>query len=367
MPVHQNLIYTTYSEALHATVGDIDLAHCHQCGFIFNARFDLSLMRYDKSYNNAQSFSATFHDYLEHLADDLVERYQLHNQHIIEIGCGDGLFISKLCHKGNNTGVGFDPAYQPNPSITYPPGLHFVEDYYSAAYEHITGDFYCSRHVIEHIPEIYQFVKLLANATQSVDEAGLFFETPNVLWILENVTFWDIFYEHCSLFSPGSIARAFAQHGFSITKIASHFGGQYMWVEGAVGGQETAVPNDIDSIEQSIQLVQHFLSQRERKIKNIRETLEAYSNKRIALWGAAAKGSTFLNLLNITIDTIPYAVDINPAKQGNYIAKTGQHIIAPDELKKFAPELIILTNPNYQTEVQMLVAQMNLNVDWLIL
>jgi len=58
------------------------------------------------------------------------------------------------------------------------------------------------------------------------DDLGtiVFFELPNVMWILRHLTFWDIFYEHCSYFSPGSLTRLFNRCGFRIIRVTEAFG-----------------------------------------------------------------------------------------------------------------------------------------------
>lgn len=61
---------------------------------------------------------------------------------------------------------------------------------------------------------------------------------------------------------------------------------------------------------------------------------------RIVLWGAGAKGVTFLNTQKAGRQ-IEYVVDINPRKQGMYVAGTGQRIVAPEFLSKYRPETIL--------------------------
>src|SRR5262249_62391260 len=64
--------------------------------------------------------------------------------------------------------------------------------------------------------------------------AKVFFETPCVDWILDNLVVWDFFYEHCSLFTRQALGRALARAGFAVGRIAHAFGGQYLW--GRAGG-----------------------------------------------------------------------------------------------------------------------------------
>ena len=74
-------------------------------------------------------------------------------------------------------------------------------------------------------------------------------------------------------------------------------------------------------------------------------------NRRAVIWGGGAKAVSFLNMLKIT-EAIPYAVDINPNKQGRHLPGTGQRIVSPDFLKEFRPQVVVLMNPIYRQEVE---------------
>ena len=73
------------------------------------------------------------------------------------------------------------------------------------------------------------------------------------------------------------------------------------------------------------------------------------------MWGAGAKGVTFLNVLAIQPEFIPYVVDINPRKQGMYVPGTGQQIVHPERLRAYAPDVIFVMNPNYREEISEMV------------
>jgi len=73
--------------------------------------------------------------------------------------------------------------------------------------------------------------------------------------------------------------------------------------------------------------------------------------QKIVIWGAGSKGVTFLNLISNGKE-IEYAVDINPLKQGKYIAGSGQQIVAPEFLQTYQPDVIIIMNPIYANKIQ---------------
>lgn len=365
VPVHQNLLYDSVELAMEATRADIALSFCPACGFVTNTAFDAALLNYSADYDNTQCYSPLFSAYISDLADTLIQRHNLRHKQIVEIGCGKGDFIRMLCERGPNSGLGFDPSYLGDDSAL-DSRLTFIKDFYDERYSHHAGDFYCTRHVIEHIAQPAAMMQSLRRAIGGREGVAIFFETPDVTWILRHAVFWDVFYEHCSLFSPGSLARLYAASGFDTTRAAVVFGDQYMWVEGATAvgrGGEIGVP--VENAADILPLIDDFSARCAVRMADARTLLDglAAKNQRVVLWGAGAKGVTFLNSLSVSCERIPYVVDINARKQGRYIPGTGQEIVAPAFLGTYRPDAILVMNPNYQDEIRASAMGMNLSAD----
>ncbi|NJN95354.1 MAG: SAM-dependent methyltransferase, partial [Anaerolineales bacterium] len=199
----------------------------------------------------------------------------------------------------------------------------------------------------------------------------IFFEMPNVVWILRNLTFWDIFYEHCSYFSPGSLTRLFAKYGFEVLRLMQAFEGQYLWLEARPQSETRPTRvTDLDSPHKLVETIGYFAKHYQDKKATLRKLLldnEKPNGKRAVIWGAGAKGVTILNTLEVSVEAIEFVVDINPRKQGNYIPGTGQQIVSPDFLVTYAPDTIFVMNPNYLTEIQSRIANMGLRAQLITL
>ena len=76
------------------------------------------------------------------------------------------------------------------------------------------------------------------------------------------------------------------------------------------------------------------------------------------VWGTGSKAVTFLNTMQAHIE---YAVDINPQKQGKYVAGTGQKIVSPQYLRSYKPDIIIVMNPIYIREIRALSRKLGLH------
>ena len=108
VPVNSCILMASREEALGYPKGEINLVYCHDCGFIYNAKFDEKLIEHSGRYEETQGYSRTFNAFHERLAENLIERHDLHGKEILEIGCGKGEFLTLLCDLGENRGTGFD-------------------------------------------------------------------------------------------------------------------------------------------------------------------------------------------------------------------------------------------------------------------
>ena len=113
VPVFCNVLCSTRGEALQVPRGQIELGFCARCGFITNLAFDPEKVKYSPQYENALHFSPRFQEYAEALARRLVDRHSLKGKTVLEIACGDGAFLRRLCKLGDNRGIGFDPSFEP--------------------------------------------------------------------------------------------------------------------------------------------------------------------------------------------------------------------------------------------------------------
>ena len=135
VPVNSVLNLKTRDQAVNFPRGDITLGFCESCGFISNVAFDSGLLEYSAEYESTQSFSPTYTTFARRQAKQLIERHNLHNKDLLEIGCGNGEFLTLLCDLGNNRGLGFDPAYKEG-RVEERRGIHvkFIKDFYSEKY-----------------------------------------------------------------------------------------------------------------------------------------------------------------------------------------------------------------------------------------
>ncbi|MEW6681768.1 MAG: class I SAM-dependent methyltransferase [Nitrospirota bacterium] len=364
VPVHSNVLAASRAQALQVPTGDLEMRCCRDCGHVYNAAFRPERMTYTSDYENSLFVSPTYRAYAEALVADLIKRFGLRGKRVVEIGCGSGEFLKLLCDQGENDGIGFDPSGLAGRCIEGHPKIRFVREHYTPKHADVDADFLCCRQVLEHVPAPRAFLREIKNALPTRKRVGVLFEVPDVLFMLEAHSSWDFIYEHCSYFSMSSLNRLFAMAGFTVLDVWRAFHNQFLCVcaeplrEGAVAKGATAEFDPHEVVRNAQAFAEVFREQRHAWNQTLRSYAE--SRAKVVLWGAGSKGVTFLNVVQSS-RSIGYVVDINDQKCGKFIPGTGQRIVSPGFLKEHRPDVVILMNPAYETEVRATLAGMKIN------
>jgi len=328
LPVLQNKMFATAAEAIACPTGNVVLVQDDRTGLIFNKAFDPSRLTYDKDYQNEQAFSGVFR---RHLADvgSVIDRH-FRGRSLIEVGCGKGYFLQHLRGLGYDA-TGIDPAYEgANPYV--------VKSRFEKG-SGLSAEGIVLRHVLEHIPEPLAF---LADITAANGGKGdIYIEVPCFDWICRHRAWFDVFYEHVNYFRLQDFSRIFGH----VYESGHVFGGQYLFVVAELASFRAAVSEQMDRVE----MPTDFLAGIDRAVSLARSK----DGRRNAIWGGASKGVIFSHYMRRAGVTIDEVIDINPAKQGRYLAGTGLQVSAPEEAlpRLSSGDNIFVMNSNYLDEI----------------
>ena len=341
VPANSCIILSSPAEGRRYPCGTVRLAFCSACGFVSNMAFDATLSEYSERYEGTQDFSPTFRAFHKVLAERLIARYGLRKKHVVEIGCGKGEFLHLLCTLGENVGLGFDPGYdQKDGRAERDQRVTIIQDFFSEAYAERTGDFLCCKMTLEHIHPVGDFLRTVRRSVKGRPQTVLFFQVPEATRILHDCAFEDIYYEHCSYFTPGSLGRLFRRHDFSILHLGTEYDGQYLTIEARLDfdGSNSPGPeqNDLEAVKE---LVATFPERCRKKLGEWRRTLSELhaAGRKVVLWGSGSKAVAFLAALDPE-GRIEHVVDINPRRQGSFMAGSAQQIVGPDFLPGYQPD-----------------------------
>lgn len=367
--VHQNLLCESREAAGRLARGELRMHVCRDCGFVFNAAFDESLLEYGRQYDNTQTHSPAFQEYVDQIVDRLVQRPEVRRGAVVEVGCGKGGFLRRLVEQAGPecAGHGYDPAYV-GEEEALEGRLRFHRRYYQPDH---AADVVLSRHVIEHIPQPMELLKsvrrTLVGSPHARGPARVCFETPCALWILKNQVVWDLFYEHCSLFTADSLATAFRLAGFQVESVEHVFGGQYLWLEAVLDRDAAPAPAarlSSTCAPEVVALAREFARKEAELIARWRRIVEERARcGGVVVWGGGAKGATFASLVDRDCRWVSAVVDVNPNKQGRFLPGAGHPLVSPQSLASLSIKSAILLNPNYADEVRGQLQELGLNIE----
>ena len=321
-PLLQNRVYETREAAINCARGDIHIVEDQATGLVYNAAFRPEWMVYDAHYNNEQGLSMFFQEHLSTVAG-IIER-DLGRERLVEVGCGKGFFFEMLLADGFDV-TGFDPTYEGN-------NPRIVKEYFRPGVMQ-TSRALILRHVLEHVPDPYDFLCKLRDANGG---SGLIYiEVPCFDWICENRAWFDIFYEHVNYFRMTDFEKMFGR----LVSSGRLFGDQYLYV---VGDLATLARAKFTK-ETKIQFPSDFL-----------KNLNSAEQSRALVWGGASKGVIFSLLrerIGMPVDAV---IDVNPAKQGRFLPATGLKVLSPEDALELYPAgtAIYVMNPNYLDEIK---------------
>ncbi|HEV2442430.1 MAG TPA: class I SAM-dependent methyltransferase [Steroidobacteraceae bacterium] len=371
VPAHSCLMLSSREEALAFPRADIELGFCRTCGFIGNVRFDPRLNEYSAAYEETQAYSPRFLQFLDEVWDDQIARFGLGpGMTALEIGCGKGEFLVGLCERSGCGGIGLDPAYRPERTrSSAAERLTFVRDFYGPKYAHLQADYLCCRHTLEHIAPVLDFVRLVRATIGDRRHVNVFFELPDMERVLKQGAFWDVYYEHCTYFTRGSLARLFRAAGFDVHRLYKAYDDQYLMLEAQPAPRPTdgRLPQEYD-LDATASLIAHFEQQVGERLQFLADTLARHRARdhRLAIWGSGSKCVSLISALNLGPELVA-VVDINPHKHGKFLAGSGLEIVSPEALRSLRPDVVLAMNAIYGEEIRHDLAARSLHPELIAL
>jgi hypothetical protein len=188
-------------------------------------------------------------------------------------------------------------------------------------------------------------------------------EFPHLMQLMEQNQFDTIYHEHFSYFSFLTVEKIFAAHGlvlFDVEELPTHGGSLRIFARHA---EDSTKPvslrvTELRAREESagyarLETYSRFAEQvKETKRKLLEFLIKAKRNgKKIAAYGAAAKGNTLLNYCAIRTDFLDYTVDRSPYKQGMFLPGTRIPVYSPDQIRRTQPDYLLILPWNLKDEI----------------
>lgn len=212
----------TYEESLACSNYEIKIQECIECGVEYNSKFDYALIDYSSNtVQESRVFSPRIHSFMQASAAKLKESINLNSELILEIGCGEGYFLSNFLT--NSRVVGFEPSTEGD--IAKTKGVEVIKEYFNPDINYeFTPKLIILRQVLEHLKEPMVFFESFAKLLNKNKDSGyLYIEVPNSNTTNRYNRFNDFYYEHFLYFTTGSLVKLAERAGFIVKSCFEDF------------------------------------------------------------------------------------------------------------------------------------------------
>jgi len=348
---------------------------CHQC---FLVQADDAVPPgaiFDADYAYFSSYSTTWVEHARRYAAAMAERFGLGPESlVVEVASNDGYLLQHFVEMDIPV-LGIEPAANTAQAAIargVPTEVTFFGEQAARAlaargYE---ADLMAGNNVLAHVPDIGQFVAGFRELLK--DEGVLTFEFPHLLNLIAKVQFDTIYHEHfsyLSLLAVEQVLRANGLRPFDVERLSTHGGSLRLFCcHMGSGHEETDALAALRAAEQAAGLdrIETYAGFAPR-VEAVRDSFRAFlaaekaAGRRIAAYGAAAKGNTFLNYCAATCADIVAVFDASPAKQGRFLPGSHLPILAPDAVREIRPDDLLILPWNLKDEI---MTQMGFIADW---
>lgn len=339
---------------------------CTHCWLVQTEDFTGREELFTADYAYYSSFSSTWLAHAECYVKKMIDRFDLDtNSHVVEVAANDGYLLQYMKSR-NIPCTGIEPTAN-TAEAARKKGIPIIEEFFGVrlANELVAqdkqADLTTANNVLAHVPDINNFVAGFPLLLKPHGVAT--FEFPHLLQLIKNNQFDTIYHEHFSYLSLTAVDRIFETNGltvFDVEELPTHGGSLRVFAQHSDTGCLPIDQQVTDLLEAELRAGVTSLTyytnfqKRADKIKNdlITFLLEAKRNhKKVAAYGAAAKGNTLLNYAGIRPDLIAYVVDKNPAKQGKYLPGSRIPILDELDMRSDKPDYVVILPWNLKDEV----------------
>ncbi len=343
-------------------VFDLDTHVCLACGLIQVP--NVIPPDFFRTYVYVPSASDTMHAHFRALAASLGERLRLEpGALVVDIGSNDGLFLSEWRRRGGR-GLGIEPACN-LAAIARGRGVAVVNEYFTPALattvrtEHGAASAIVTTNTFNHIDDLHEFMK---GVVVLLDGDGTFVvEVPHAGDLVEQNEFDTVYHEHVSEFTVRSMQELYAYFDMEVVDIERlpiHGGSMRVFSRRRGRSPATGAVAEWLGRERALRLFDAATYHAFRaRVEASRATLLAMlsklkgAGKRLAGYGAPAKGNTLLNYYRIGPDTLEFLADRSPLKHGLY--SPGMHIpvVGVERIEAARPDYLLLLAWNFADEI----------------
>jgi SAM-dependent methyltransferase len=343
---------------------------CHECWLVQTEDYAQADELFSADYAYFSSTSSSWLAHARAYCAQMTERLGLGpHSHVVEVASNDGYLLRNFVASGIPC-LGIEPTAS-TAAAAQALGIPVLREFFGEALgqrlaaQGQQADLIAGNNVYAHVPDINDFTRGLAALLKP--EGVVTLEFPHLMRLIEHTQFDTVYHEHFSYLSLGAVSRIFAAAGlrvWDVEELRTH-GGSLRVYGCRVSAQRQNTPRAAamlsrEAAEGLTQLPTYAGFQ--ARADRIKDDLLLFlieqkrAGKRVAAYGAAAKGNTLLNYAGIKPDLLPYVCDAAAAKQGKYLPGSHIPIHPPEALLQDPPDHVLVLPWNLATEIRAQLA-----------
>lgn len=339
---------------------------CTECWLVQTEDYASADELFSRDYAYFSSTSQTWLAHAASYAQDISHRLALGADcFVVEIASNDGYLLKNFVSSGIPC-LGIEPTAS-TAQAAEAIGVPTLREFFGLALgerlalEGRQADLIVGNNVFAHVPDINDFTNGLKAALKPGGTITL--EFPHVMQLIGQVQFDTVYHEHFSYLSLYAVQRIFQHAGLrvlDVEELATHGGSLrvYGCHAGDVRASTAAVAAMLIAEESAGMRTLETYAGFQMRADAVKDGLVTFlieqkrAGRKVAAYGAAAKGNTLLNYAGVRSDLLPFVCDAAPSKQGRYLPGSRIPVVEPAQLRELRPDIVLILPWNIAGEVQ---------------
>ncbi len=340
---------------------------CANCFLVQVDEYKKSDAIFDSNYVYFSSYSSSWLAHAKQYTDMMTERFGYNEDSlVIEVASNDGYLLQYFKEK-NIPVMGIEPTAN-TAEVAMGKGIKTVIEFFGTELADrfandwdVKADLLLGNNVLAHVPDILDFVGGMKIILK--DTGVITMEFPHLMQLVDNNQFDTIYHEHFSYLSFYTVKQIFESQGlemFDVEEISTHGGSLRIYAKHAADNTKTISENVAAVLkketDKGLDTLAYYDNFQQKALKakiDLTDFLiqQKRNGKRVAAYGAAAKGNTMLNYCGIKSDLVDFVVDANPHKQNKFLPASHIPVVNEQFLKDAKPDFVLILPWNLKEEI----------------